>query len=196
MSPQILLPRSLYASVVSHVVRKLTGHYLEGETPERKAFGILAGRPADGGYTVTSVFPLLVNLRRDDRYRQDMDDVVSRYAITSDTPNEQRGWIAHPSELLAIEHACDEYGWLVLGNYHTHRVAWQHDPLRDTCTELDRALAAGGAQWTFIVSAVDLRRPLLRAFYEADNSREATIRILPNLVTPLNTGKDHDETIL
>lgn len=183
MTGTILLPRPHYASVVSHVVRKLTGYYLDGETPERKAFGMLAGTPEPDGFAVTAVFPLLVNRRRDERYRQAMDDVVGEHAIPSDTPNSQRGWIADPAELMAIEDACDAHGWLLFGNYHTHRVAWSHDPTRDTCTHLDRSLSAGSGQWAFIVSAVDLHRPSIRAFYEGDNEREAAIRLAPESVT-------------
>jgi hypothetical protein len=183
MGEAIVLPRPHYSSVVSHVVRKLTGYYLEGETAERKAFGMLAGTCGPDGYTVHAVFPLLVNMRADDSYRQDMDDLVDGFAIPSETPNAQRGWIASPAELMAIEEICDENGWLPFGNYHTHRVPWDHDPVRDTCTRLDRTLAAGSGQWTFIVSAVDLHRPSIRAFYEGDNSREATIRFAPELAS-------------
>jgi hypothetical protein len=189
MSIEILLPRPLYASLVSHVVRKLTGHYLECETRERKAFGIVAGRSVTRGFVATAIFPLLVNLRRDDRHRREMDEIVDSHAIPSETPNEQRGWIAHPAELLAIEDACDEQGWQMFGNYHTHRVPWPHDPLRDTCTALDRVLAAGCGQWTFVVSAVDLHQPRLRAFYEGDNAQEATIRLTPAPTMSLHTQK-------
>lgn len=178
MHGKILFPRPYYISLVSHVVRKVTGYYVDGETAERKAFGMLAGTPQPDGFAVTAVFPLLVNMRRTDRYRQDMDDIVAEYAIPSRTPNEQRGWIADPAELMAIENACDAHGWLLFGNYHTHRVPWSHDPQRDTCTHLDRALSAGSGQWTFIVSAVDLHRPSIRAFYEADNMSEATIKLV------------------
>jgi len=179
---EILLPRPFYAAVVSHVVRKLTGHYVDGETPERKAFGMLAGRYRRGAVEVTAVFPLLCNLRRDARYAADMDEIVDRHAIPSQTPNEQRGWIAHPREILAIEDFCDTYAWSMFGNYHTHRVAWPDDPRRDTCTHLDRMLAAGSRQWTLIVSAVDLDRPIVRAFFEGDNDREAAVRVVPGPV--------------
>lgn len=179
MSMTIVVPRPHYASVVSHVVRKVSGYYIEGETPERKAFGMLAGTCASDSIEVTAVFPLLRNMRSEDRYRDDMDEIVGAYAIPSETPNEQRGWIANPAELMAIEEACDAHGWLLFGNYHTHRVAWDHDPRRDTCTHLDRSLANGSGQWTFIVSAVDLHQPTLRAFYEGDNACEATIRFAP-----------------
>jgi hypothetical protein len=177
---EIVLPRSLFACVASHVVRKLTGHYIDGETPETKAFGMLAGAPAGDALAVRAVFPLLANMRHDRARRQEMDEVVDAFAIPSQTPNEQRGWIADPRELMAVEQACDDTGWVVFGNYHTHRVAWDHDPLRDTCTGLDRALAAESGQWTFVYSAVDLHRPRLRAFFEGDNAHEAPIRLVPH----------------
>jgi hypothetical protein len=175
----ISISRPHYASVVSHVTRKLTGRYLDGETRERKAFGVLAGTSDSRGIAVTAVFPLLRNMRTEDRYRQQMDEAVATHAIRSQTPDEQRGWIANPAELMVIEDACDAHGWLLFGNYHTHRVAWDSDPQRDTCTGLDRSLAIGNGQWTFIVSAVDLRRPSMRAFYEGDNAREAILEFAP-----------------
>lgn len=178
---EILMPRPLYATVVSHVVRKLTSYYVTGETAERKAFGMLAGRARGTAFEVTAVAPLLLNLRHDSQHAGDMDEIVDAHAIPSQTPNEQRGWIAHPQELLAFARTCDEHDWTMFGNYHTHRVPWPHDPRRDTCTELDRVLADGTGQWVFIVSAVDLHRPTLRAFYEGDNRREATVRLLPEL---------------
>jgi hypothetical protein len=46
---------------------------------------------------------------------------------------------------------------------------------------LDRELSAGTGLWTFILSAVDLNRPILRAYFEGSNDREATIRVLPDL---------------
>jgi len=176
---EIVLPRPQYASIVGHVVRKLTEHYLDGETPETKAFGMVVGRQHGQVIEVTGVVPLLVNLRRDARHVTAMDELVGQHAIPSQTPNERRGWIAHPAELLAIEQLCDDNGWVVFGNYHTHRVPWPHDPRRDSCTELDRHLADGSGQWTFIVSAVDLHAPSLRAFYEGRNDREARVRLTP-----------------
>ncbi|MCT2590980.1 hypothetical protein LHJ74_13850 [Streptomyces sp. N2-109] len=179
---EIVLPRPLYSHVIAHAVRKFTDHYLEGETREHKAFGMLAGRPSGAVVEVRAVFPLISNLRHEGAVRRQMDKVVGAHAIPSQTPDGLRGWVADPRELLDIERACDDTDWLLFGNYHTHRVAWEHDALRDTCTELDRVLARDSRQWTFILSAVDLRRPRLRAFFEGDNSREASVRVLP--VTP------------
>ncbi|MFD9337747.1 hypothetical protein ACFWBF_25615 [Streptomyces sp. NPDC060028] len=178
---EIVFMRPLYASLVAHAVRKLTGHYLEGETEERKAFGMIAGRPTETGIEVGAVFPLISNLRHDQRHRGGMDDVVDAFAIPSETPNEQRGWVADPRELMEIERACDASGWVLFGNYHTHRVPWPDDPLRDSCTELDRMLAGGSGQWTLILSVVDLHRPTLRAYFEGDNGRRAPIRVVPAL---------------
>jgi hypothetical protein len=185
---QIVMPRPLYAAVCNHVVRKLTGHYLEGETPERKAFGMLAGRRRGDAIDVTGVFPLLVNLRQDRRYAGEMDEIVDAHAIPSETPNAQRGWIAHPRELMTITGLCDDHEWSMFGNYHTHRVAWPQDPRRDSCTRLDRQLAAGTQQWTFIVSAVDLDRLAVRAYYEGDNAQETTIRVVPDAILPDTKG--------
>jgi hypothetical protein len=179
---EIVCPRMLYASVIAHAVRKFTDHYLDGETPEHKAFGMLAGHQTGTCMRISGVFPLLVNLRHDLSYQADMNSVVEAHAIASQTPMERRGWIADGRELMAIEEISNETGAVVFGNYHTHRVAWPHDQLRDTCTELDRVLAGDSGQWTFILSVVDLHCPRLRAFYEGDNAREAPIRIVSGAI--------------
>ncbi len=176
---EIEFPTPLYSCVISHACRKLAGHYLDNETPERKAFGLLAGRQAGSLIEVRSVIPLITNLRHDPIRQAEMDEAVDQHAIPSETPNEQRGWIADAKEILAAERLCDEQGWVLFGNYHTHRVAWPDDPHRDSCTALDRALAVGTGSWTFIVSVVDLDRPLVRAYFEGDNKAEAALRLGP-----------------
>lgn len=176
---EIVLARPLWTHIVAHAVRKLTGYYLEGEYQERKAFGMLAGRQTGTRLQVTAVFPLLSNLRHDSDHRSGMDQAVQAHAIPSETPLDQRGWMADPRELFHLERACRGTDWVIFGNYHTHRVPWPHDPVRDSCTDLDRVLATGSGQWTFILSAVDLHTPRLRAFFEGDNGHEAPISILP-----------------
>ena len=81
MGETILLPMPHFASVVGHVVRKLSGFYLDGETPERKAFGMLAGVWGPNGYAVTAVFPLLINMRADEQYRHDLAAPVPNSTI-------------------------------------------------------------------------------------------------------------------
>ena len=120
-------------------------------------------------------------MRFDERHREDFDEIVDAHAVPSQTPAGQRGWVADPREVMAAERCCDDVNWMLFGNYHTHRVAWPDDPHRDSCTRLDRELAAGTGLWTFILSAVDLNRPILRAYFEGSNDREAAIRVLPVL---------------
>lgn len=50
-------------------------------------------------------------------------------------------------------------------------------PLRDTCTAIDTALARGRGLWVVILSLVDPQRPIVRAFFEGDNDREARVAV-------------------
>lgn len=185
-APRIVLPAAVYQTVLRHAGRKLDGDYLAGEVPEQKAFGLLAGRTRpDGGAELEAVFPLIANRRFHADNKADFDELVDRYSIPSDTPTERRGWVADPREVLAAEDACDDNGWTLLGNYHTHRVPWPHDPYRDSCTRLDRELAEGTGQWVFIVSVVDRAAFRLRAFFEGDNEREAALLIAAPMAKPV-----------
>jgi hypothetical protein len=177
---RVWLPASCHASIVDHALRKVDGHYVAGETPERMAFGLIAGTVAGERAVVTAVFPLLRNLRQVGPYRDQMDHIIDRHAVASETHNGRRGWMADPQEVLAADEVCDRRGWVRFGNYHTHRVPWPDDPRRDRCTQLDRVLAADSDQWIFIVSVVDRQRPILRAFYEGCNDNEATIHLIPD----------------
>jgi hypothetical protein len=175
---QIWLSASFHATIVEHAIRKIDGHYRRGETAERTAFGLIASDVERGSAVVTAVFPLLRNLRQVAPYRDHMDPVIDRYADGSETPNSRRGWMADPLEVLAVDELCDRRGWVRFGNYHTHRVAWPHDPKRDRCTQLDRVLANGSNQWIFVLSMVDRDRPILRAFYEGRNDHEAPVHLI------------------
>jgi hypothetical protein len=179
---QIWLPASCHATIVNHAARKLDGHYVADETGERLAFGLIAGILEGDRAVVTAVFPLLRNLRQVGPYRDQMDNIIERYAVVSETENGRRGWMADPLEVLAVDELCDRRRWVRFGNYHTHRVAWPDDPRRDSCTELDRVMASDSDQWMFILSVVDRERPVLRAFYEGCNDHEATIHLIPDTV--------------
>jgi hypothetical protein len=178
---EIRIPRPHYANIIGHACRKVEDHYLEGETAERMAFGLLTGTLKSDAIEVNCVFPLIANLRHVSVERDSMDAIVNEHAIPSETANSRRGWVADPHEILAVEQICDRYGWVNFGNYHTHRVSWPDDPLRDTCTGLDRALAMDSGQWVLILSVVDLDKPILRAFYEGCNKTEALIRVVPSM---------------
>ncbi len=172
---EIHLPREQHATLLEHARRKLRGDHLPGETPERKAFGLLAGQVDGECAKTTAVVPLARNLRHEQPYKTQIDELVHALAVPSQTPLERRGWLADPGELIAAQEACDAAGTIIFGSYHMHRVGWPADPRRETCTALDEALARDRGLWMLVLSMVDPERPVLRAFFEGDNDREAQI---------------------
>lgn len=174
---EMVFPASLYSAVIDHGRRKLDGEWRPGEEQAPKAYGLVGGRIAGSRADVTHVIPLRNNLRHRDDYKQEVDRLMDEKAVPSETPVEGRGWVADPHEVLAAERTCEAEGSVLLGAYHMHRVPWSHDPRRDTCTELDRSLAQHSGLWAFILSVVDPDHPVLRAFFEGDNDREAKVLV-------------------
>lgn len=175
---EFVVAADLYGQVVEHARRKLRREYRADEEPERKAYGLVGGRLDGTRVTVTDVFPLRRNLRYAPSYKPYIDRLMREVGVPSETPFERRGWVADPAEVLAAEQACDARGALVCGGYHMHRMPWPHDPARDTCTLLDTRLAEDSGLWVLILSMVDPRRPVLRAFFEGRNDREARVRVV------------------
>ena len=174
---RILFPVKYYQAVLEHCKRKMTENYLEGESHERKAFGLIGGRRDGSDYIAERCFPLLKNARQLHPYNKLMDTVMAEYAIPSETPLDQRGWIAEPEELLGNIRLMKQDNLLLLGAYHMHRVAWPDDPLRDTPTALDTMLAADSRMLIFIISMVKVDQPVLRAFYEGKPDKEVPVLI-------------------
>lgn len=174
---EVLFPPDLYEQVVAHARRKLAGQYLPGEEQAPKAYGLVGGRIANRRSQVTHVFPLRRNARDDAHVKEEIDRLMAEFAVRSETPLDQRGWVTDPREVLAAERECERSGGMLLGGYHMHRVPWEHDPRRDTCTELDSKLGEGSGMWMFILSMVDPEHPVLRAFFEGCNEREAPVRL-------------------
>ncbi len=174
---EIVLAPRLYQAIAGHGRRKLERRWYPGEEQAPKAYGLLGGRVQGRRATVTHVVPLRNNLRNHPDFQPDVDQLMEELAVPSETPFEHRGWVADPREVLAAERSWEEAGSALVGAYHMHRVPWPHDPTRDTCTALDTALARDSGLWVFILSMVDPRRPVLRAFFEGDNGREARISI-------------------
>ncbi len=173
----IVLPPGPRAELVDHAHRKVTGCHHPGEPPQRRAFGLIAGVwPAPLTLRVTAVYPLSVSVRNDPAFADTVDEIYRDHARPTATPREQRGWVAHPRDIRRAEEHADAAGWVLFGNYHTHRVAWPDDPHRDSCTAFDTALAQGSGMWVVIVSMVDPATPRIRAFYEGDLAREAALR--------------------
>jgi len=180
----ITFPQGVYDRVLAHARRKLRGDYEPGEEAAKKSYGLLGGRMHDHEIVATHAFALRRNLRWSAPLRPYVDEVMEAVAVPSETPFERRGWVADPNEVQAAEETCDAAGSILFGSYHMHRVAWASDPVRDTCTKLDRRLAEGSGLWCLILSMVDPERPVLRAFYEARNEREALVRTTTAVESP------------
>lgn len=172
---EIHFPKHLFWQVVGHARRKLEGCHEPGEEQERKAYGLLGGRLYGSCAEVSVVHPLRRNLRHRSHLAGHLDRLMDEVAVPSETPLDRRGWVADPCEVMSAEREFERCASVLFGGYHMHRVAWEHDPLRDSCTELDTQLTEGSGLWAFILSMVDPYNPRMRAFFEGDNQREAPI---------------------
>jgi hypothetical protein len=171
----LVLPEPCWEEIQEHCKRKLAGHYLHGESKGRKAYGLVAG--IQNGFTlkVERILAAKRNVREEEPYKTYMDKMMEQHAIPSKTPLRKRGWITDPVELKQYYDKCDQDGLLVFGTYHMHVVPWEHDPVRDTPTSLDTALAQDSNLFSLIVSMVDVSRPSIRAFYEGVREKELPI---------------------
>ncbi len=172
---EIRIPESIWQQIKDHCRRKLEGKYLPGETKVKRAYGLLAGSVQSKYALVDKVFFFKKNARMVEPLKSYMDSVMERYAVASKTPLSQRGWITDPDELRQCYEMCDKEGLTAIGTYHMHIVPWDHDPLRDTPTKLDRVLAKNSYLYCFIVSMVDPDKPIIRAFYEGIKEEEVPI---------------------
>jgi len=174
----IELPQACWKEIISHCRRKLNGKFIGDESAEMKAFGLVSGNKQDSKIIVKRCFALKKNARYQKPYSEYMNKILAQHAIPSETDLDKRGWVADPQELMVVIRECQEQGLIILGAYHMHRVAWQHDATRDTPTELDRLLATESRMIMFVVSMVDPEKPLMRAFYEGILEQEIPITLV------------------
>ncbi len=176
-------PKKIYikavcmTTMIDHCHRKLSGPYLSEESKEKKAFGILAGKKKDSGIKVEICFPLKKNARSQSPYTDYFDKIMAEHAVPSETPYDQRGWVADPEEMSNIVIECQRKKITIIGSYHMHRVSWSHDVLRDSPTALDEVLGGKSRMMMFIVSMVNPDQPVVRAFYEGKRKNEFPIAI-------------------
>lgn len=173
---KIILPKQHWEDILEHCKRKLAGNFLEGESRLQRACGLVAGTQEGDTLKVERTRPVMKNVRDQEPYKTYMDNVMKEHAIPSKTPLSQRGWITDPEELKECYDDCESKGLIVLGTYHTHCVAWEHDPVRDTPTKLDTVLAKNSNLFSFIISVVDITKPIIRAYYEGLHDKEVSIR--------------------
>lgn len=169
----ILLPASLRDAMISHCQGRL-----RGGGNDMKAFGLLGGTVTASTLTIASAVPLHRNARACGGQKTYMDSTMERHAVPSVTPLDQRGWVAEPGELDSALATLHSQGVRLVGNYHMHRVAWAHDPLRDTPTELDTVLGKASRMFMFIISMVTPEAPIIRAFFEGNLDLEAPVIII------------------
>lgn len=174
----VLLPAICRQKIIDHCCRKLSGKYLQGEERNHKAYGLLAGEKAPGLITVRICRPLTRNVRAVEPHRSFMDGVMQKHAVASITPLKERGWVADPVELSEAARDFSNKNLALIGSYHMHRVAWDHDHTRDTPTILDTVLGHDSRLIMFIVSMVKPDQPQIRAFFEGSKDQEIPISII------------------
>ncbi len=174
---QIILPDRHWRQIAEHCRRKLAGDYLPGESRVRRAYGLVAGTQNGHTLNVERILHVKKNVRDKEPYKAHMDKIMAQHAVPSKTPLSRRGWVTDPEELKECYYKCDQEKLMVLGTYHMHLVPWEHDPVRDTPTRLDTILARNSNLFSFIVSMVDITRPIIRAFYEGLGENEVPIII-------------------
>lgn len=171
----ISLPETHRQEIIAHCLRKLSGNYLADEEHNLKAYGLLAGEKTPERITIRACLPLLKNARSAEPHRGFMDEMMAEHAIVSETPLAKRGWVADSEELARGVSEFRKKGLTLLGSYHMHRVAWDHDQSRDTPTTLDTILGQDSRLIMFIVSMVKPEQPVIRAFFEGSGEREIPI---------------------
>ncbi len=174
---EIRLPQEKWEEITTHCKRKLAGEFLPGESPVKRAYGIVAGVQKERVLHVQLVLPVKKNARDNEPLKTYMDTVMGEHAIPSTTPLSKRGWITDPQELMECYELCDRKELLIFGTYHMHIVPWKGDPDRDTPTVLDTVLAKESNLFQFIISMVDVEHPFMRAFFEGDIDKEKSLVI-------------------
>ena len=170
----IVFPETHRQVILEHCYQALDA-YQNGRTEKGKAFGLVFGTVSDKVITVENCFSLYKNVRSKPPLKEYMDRVMEEHAVVSQTPFDQRGWVADPAELFARIKECRSKNQVLLGTYHMHRVGWKHDTVRDTPTTLDAVLAKDSEMIMFIVSMVDPGQPIIRAFDEGIKEQEIPI---------------------
>lgn len=174
----ICLPAIHRQKILDHCLRKLSGRYLDGEEQNLKAYGLLAGEKTPDKLTIKACLPLLKNARDIEPHRSFMDEMMQEHAFASETPLAKRGWVADPTELSQAVTEFQRQGLALIGSYHMHRVAWNHDHTRDTPTTLDTILGHDSRLIMFIVSVVKPDQPIIRAFFEGIEDQEVPISVV------------------
>jgi hypothetical protein len=160
---EILLSFQGYRTIVEHCRQTFA------DASEKKAFGVIGGCLDGKRVSVLRAVPLKRNLRQDPRFRAALDWIEEEVIPVAGLPRSNRGWVAAPEEIREVDRILDENGLMLLGSYHMHTVAGS------VCTDFDKHLARDSQLWTIIVAHIEEAFPSVRAFYEGQCEREASV---------------------
>ena len=138
----------------------------------------MAGKKTSDRITIKACLPLLKNARSVAPVRGFMDEMMEKQAVASETPLAKRGWVAGPAELTSAVAEFKRQGLSLIGSYHMHRVAWDHDYARDTPTTLDTILGRDSRLIMFIISVVKAYQPIVRALFAGSNEKVIFICVI------------------
>ncbi len=107
---------------------------------------------------------------------RDINDLVNKYAISSETPISQRGWVARPEEVMEAHDYFDTMGLDLIGSYHMHHSkSWNGSQLKEYPSKFDEKLAENSNSLMFVVSIVSSEQYSIRAFYDGLKEKEIGI---------------------
>jgi hypothetical protein len=173
----VYLSQLFLYEIEHHCLRKLTGNFFDDETPENQAYGLLGARLENDSIYIEKIFPCKLNFRCDPSVLNHMNDLVKTYAISADTPINQRGWVMQPEELLNAYDTFAELGLTLIGSYHMHHDgSWLGTIPKEYPSEFDAKLAENSEMLMFIASVKSNSLYSLKAFY--NGLKEKEIRII------------------
>jgi hypothetical protein len=167
-----------YKKMSDHCLRKLSGIYVPGETVEKQAYGLVGAEIIGSSAFVEMVVPLYKNDRVGGVTREQMNDVVGKYAIPAETPLEERAWAADSIETKMALNVFKQNKLALIGAYHMHHTnSWRGNESRELPTDLDEMLGKDTEMLMFIVACVGQNIPSVKAFYEGCVTQEIRVAI-------------------
>lgn len=173
----ILISKINYDSIIKHCIRKLNKEFLEDETNEEQAFGIIGGIVSEETITITNVSPLKRNYRCNESISNKMTELIKDIAIPGELNIEERGWVTDPIEFKETLDKLESENVDLIGTYHMHHDnSWYGEVPKDITSDLDKALAKDTGIFMFIVYISREGKDSIRAFYEG--TKEIPISII------------------
>lgn len=176
---KISLQDNIKSEIVNHCIRKYNKSYLPDEMQEQQAYGILAGKLNRNIVCVNSIYKCKINYRNNASVMSYINNLIATYAIPSDTPIDQRGWVASPHEVMEALNNFDLLGCDLLGSYHMHHEkSWNGIQSKEYPSTFDEKLAKNSNLIMFVVSIISESKYSIKAFY--NGLKEKEIEVIDN----------------